>query len=116
MARRHVIQYFLELENEYVEMQDTLKELQQLAAEGKVEDSYVEPIKKDVEIIKANYDRVAYILFLLNKPNKKGKEEDSYTKSWYEVLKTSSKEAILDESKDALKHFKSIMKEIKDNG
>ena len=44
------------------------------------------------------------------------KEEDKVTKSWYDVLKTSSKEAIVDETKDALAHFKKTMKEIKNNG
>ena len=116
MAKRHVIQYFLELENTYVEMQDTLKELQQLASEGKVEESAYLDVKKDIDAIKENYDRVAYILFLLNKPNRKSKEEDEVTKSWYKYLKTSSKEAIVDESKDALAHFKKTLKEIKDNG
>ena len=71
MAKRHVVQYYIELENEYLEMQDTLKELQQLAQEGKIEESTYLDTKKEVDLIKSNYERVAYILFLLNKPNKK---------------------------------------------
>ena len=115
MAKRHVVQYFLELENEYVEMQDTLKELQQLAHDGKLEESAYLETKKEVELIKTNYERVAYILFLLNKPNRKDKDEDKIAQSWYDYLKTSSKEAIVDETKDALKHIKEIIKEAQAN-
>ena len=115
MAKRHVIQYYLELENEYLEMQDTLNELQQLAQEGKIEESTYLETKKEVDVIKSNYERVAYILFLLNKPNRKDKDEDAVSKKWYDYLKTSSKEAILDESKDALSHIKKIISEVKEN-
>ena len=96
-------------------MQDTLKELQELAQQGKVEEStYLETLK-EVETIKQNYERVAYIIFLLNKPNreKKNDYEEKLNRDWYECLKFSSKEAILDESRDALSHFKEIVKEIK---
>lgn len=116
MAKRHVVQYFLELENTYVEMQDTVKELQQLAQEGKVEESAYLDAKKDIETIKQNYERVAYIIYLLNKPNRKTKEEKQVETSWYNCLKTSSKEAIVDETKDALSHFKGIVEELKQNG
>ena len=116
MAKRHVVNYFLELENTYVEMQETLKELQVLASEGKVEESTYLSVKEEVEVIKQNYERVAYILFLLNKPNRSKKEmyEEKINKSWYDGLKFSSKEAIIDESKDALSHIKEIMRGLKD--
>ena len=117
MAKRHVVQYFIELENTYVEMQDTVKELQQMAQEGKVEESTYLDAKKDIDVIKTNYERVAYIIYLLNKPNRKSKDEDDIAKSWYKVLKTASKEAVIDESKDALVHFKKIVEELeKDDG
>ncbi len=114
MAKRHVIQYYLELENEYIEMQDTLKELQTLAQEGKVEESSYLSMLEDVNLIKNNYERVSYIMFLLNKPNRREKEskELEVNKQWYSYLKGASKEAILDETKDALAEFKKKVKEI----
>ena len=115
MARRHVVQYFLELENTYIETKETLDELQELAQAGKVEEETYLDVKKDFEVIKANYDRIAYILFLLNKPNKKNKKEDEVSKTWYDYLKTSSREAIVDESKDALAHIKETIREVKKN-
>ena len=116
MARRDVIQYYLEQEHEYVEMQETVKELQELASEGKVEESTYLNAKQDIELIKQNYERIAYIIFLLNKPNRR--EKDKYdakvNESWYKILKTSSKEAVLDESKDALSHLKETIRSLKD--
>lgn len=117
MAKRHVVKYFLELESSFVEMQDTVNELQQLAQEGKVEESSFLDAKKDLDVIKSNYERIAYIIFLLNRPNRKEdeKRELAENKRWYSYLKTSSKEAVLDESKDALKHFKEYVNSLKEN-
>lgn len=116
MAKRHVVRYFLEVENTYVETMEVLKELQELAKDGKVEELAYLSVEKDLETIKTNYERLAYIIFLLNKPNraKKNDYEEKLNKSWYDSLKFSSKEAIIDESRDALAHFKEVVKEIKD--
>lgn len=116
MAKRHVIKYYLEVENTYIEMQETLKELQKMASEGKVEESVFLNAKEEIDIIKNNYDRLSYIMFLLNKPNRKSKNDydEKINKSWYDYLKSSSKEAIMDESRDALKEFKKIVRSLKD--
>ncbi len=116
MAKRHVVRYFLEVENNYVETMEVLKELQELASQGKVEESTYLSVEKDLEVIKTNYERIAYIIFLLNKPNrvKKNDYDEKVNKSWYDSLKFSSKEAIMDESRDALAHFKEIVKGVKD--
>ena len=117
MAKRHVIQYYLELENEYIEMQDTLKELQELAQQGKVEEDTYLSMLKDVNTIKNNYERVSYILFLLNKPNRESgaKRDEHINEKWYKYLKGASKEAILDETKDALAEFKRRVEEMKND-
>ena len=67
MARSHVVQYFLEVENQYIEMAENLKEMQQLAAENKISADDYEQILREVEIIKSNYERIGYIMFLLVK-------------------------------------------------
>lgn len=111
MAKSHVVQYFLEVENQYLEMADNLKEMQQLASENKISAEDYEQILKEVETIKANYERIGYIMFLLNKPKRKGKKLDAATLSWYDALSTASKEAIIDENRDALCTLKSLIKE-----
>lgn len=111
MAKSHVVQYFLEVENQYLEMAENLKEMQQLAAENKISAADYEQILREVDLLKSNYERIAYIMFLFNKPQRKGKKPGSSELKWYEALKTASKEAILDENRDALATIKQLIRE-----
>lgn len=111
MAKRHVVQYFLEMEHQYLEMLDNIKDFKELVAEGKISQEDLNQALAEVERIKANYERIAYIMFELNKPNKKDKKIDRTTLSWYNTLKYASKEALLDENRDALCKIKELLRE-----
>ena len=111
MAKSHVVQYFLEVENQYLEMAENLNEMQKLAADNKISPDDYNQILKEVELIKSNYERIGYIMFLLNKPQRKGKKLDETTLSWYKALQTSSKEAIINENNDALCTLKKLLRE-----
>lgn len=111
MAKSHLIKYYLEVEYQYLEMLDTLKELKELVKEGKVSDETYTQEEANVIKLKENYERMAYIMFLLNQPQRKSKKLDSETLLWYKELKNHSKEAIIDENKDVLCTFKSLIKE-----
>lgn len=117
MARRHVIQYFLEVENQYLEMVDNIKDLTEMFSENKISKEDYEAAIAEINIIKTNYERIGYIMFLLNKPNRKNKRLTDKEISWYKELKTASKEAIIDENNDALCTLKSMLnkKDIKGN-
>ena len=111
MARSHIVQYYLEVEYQYLEMLDTLKELNELVKEGKVDIENYEQQVSEVQKLKENYERISYIIFLLNKPNRKSKKLDNDTLKWYAELKNHSKEAIIDENNDVLVTFKKLIKE-----
>lgn len=111
MAKSHVIQYFLEQENTYLELVANLPELRELAAEGKISNEDLEAAIIDIEKAKENYARIGYIVFLLNKPQRKSKTITREEQSWYDALSFASKEAILDESRDALVKLKELIKE-----
>lgn len=115
MAKKHVIQYFLEVQNQYLEMLDSVKELDRAAKEGLVEQERVDQMTQEIETLKANYERLSYIMLLLNKPNRKQKEkkEENINKEWYDYLQGASKEAILNEDKDVLIDLKNMIREIK---
>ena len=111
MAKKHVNQYFLEVENQYFEMLTNLQEAKKLLVENQFsEETYIQ-MDKAVQNLKTNYERIAYIIFLLNKPNKKDKKEAKIFTSWYNRLRFASKEAILNENKDVLAHLKQLLKE-----
>ena len=116
MAKSDVNLYFLQVQNDYFEMLDNLKEFETLAKEGRISQTEYEDMLKQVDLIRANYERIAYIIMLLNKPNKKDKQDADMYKKWYNELQGGSKEAILDENKDVLKELKEYIKKGKENG
>ena len=108
MARRHVIRYYLDQESLYAEMLDVVREYDRAHREGKASKEELDAASKEVETIKANYEQIAYIVMLLNTPNRKGKEarELRMNRKLYDGLKGASSEALLDESRDALAKLK----------
>ena len=111
MAKSHVVQYFLEVEHQYLEMLDNVKDFKELAESNAITHEEYEQALAEIELLKANYERIGYIMFLLNKPQRKSKKLDDTTLSWYKALSHASKEAILDENRDALCTLKKLIKE-----
>ena len=116
MAKKDVVLYFLQMEDQYLEMLDNLKEFKEMAASGAIAAEEYEQAAEEVDVLKQNYERIAYIMFLLNKPNRKSKSPTRDELSWYNALKGASKEAILDENRDALATLKKVLKEYKNEG
>ena len=111
MARRHVVNYFLELQATYVEMVDALQEYNTAYEEGYLSEEQVKSMKREVDIIKGNYEFMAYVMMLLNKPNRKDNQETEFQKGLYERVKGKSRDAVLDESKNALADLIEILKD-----
>lgn len=115
MAKRHVNLYFLEVQNQYFEMLENLKEFKDLAAEGRVSQEEYDQMLNEVELEKSNYERIAFIIMLLNKPNKKDKDEADMNLAWYKELQGASKEVILNEGRDVLADLKALIKKGKES-
>lgn len=111
MARRHVVEYFLEQQALYVDMIDMLQEYNTAYEEGYLSEEQLESVKKEILKCKDNYEFLAYIMMLLNKPNRKTNQESEFQKSLYERVKGKSREAIYDESKNALADLKAILED-----
>lgn len=109
MAKEHVIDYYLQMEYQYIEMLDDLKELKALLAEGKIDEETYASVETDVEKLRDNYERLSYIMWLLNKPKRKDRRVSKDTLNWYNSLQSASKEALLDENKDVLATFKQLL-------
>lgn len=121
MARKHLIAYYLEQQALYLEMLKDIQDIDKDHKEGLIDDERYEQLMSvlspDIEALKANYERISYIVLLLNKParDSKGKKYEDVNKEWYDHLQGASREAVLDESKDALADFKKLVKEFKEN-
>lgn len=114
MAKRHVVLYYLQVENQYKEELENLKELQELLEEGKVEEWEVEQCKESIENLKTAYETIASVIAELNRPNTNTREDKKFVDAWYNEFKCASKEALINENKDCLVTIKNIIKKAKD--
>lgn len=70
MAKKDVMQYYEVMCNQYLEMQESLKDMEEELQKNLISPDRVEQLKRTIEPIKNNYMRISYIVFLLNKPSK----------------------------------------------
>ena len=108
MSMKHVKQYYQQICEQYNEMIEDLKELEEEAESGLIEPERIERIKAQIEPIKQNYERWAYMMFLLNQPNKKDKIK-KYQRQNMKLLQSldakNSLEGVLEENRQAAEHI-----------
>ena len=73
MAKRHVEEYYNKIAEQYKEMSDNIKELEERLSDNMSSYDVIENMKKIVEPVKENYMTLSWIMFLLNMPNNKKK-------------------------------------------
>lgn len=115
MAKRDLNLYYLQVQNQYFELQDQIKDLEIALKDNILTEEQFEEAMKSINVVKDNYERLSYVMMLLNKPKKSNKEAkyEKTFKEWYDYLKGSSKEAIIDENYDALVDFRKFSKKMK---
>ena len=75
MSKKDVEKYYDQITADYTEMINSLKEMEELAAQDIVNPDKIEELKTMIAPIKNNYLRISYIMFLLNQPARKEKQE-----------------------------------------
>lgn len=78
MSRKDVQDYYNQIYVDYTDMVQALKDMEQECTNGLVSPDRVNQLKEMLEPIKINYQRISYIMYLLDKPNKKEKRR------WYD--------------------------------
>lgn len=73
MAKRHVVEYFNKVADQYHEMLNELKDFESECNNGLVEPEQFEQFKRILEPIKNNYMVWSYVMYLLNLPNREKK-------------------------------------------
>lgn len=106
MSVKDVRAYYEQVTNQYVEMKRVLKEFETVP-ELKASEAYknIDSIKSQVAKLQENYNRLSYIIFLLNEPTKKEKKEryiKRESKKLNKIPQKDRKEAILEENKEIL--------------
>ncbi len=73
MAKRHVVEYFDKVANQYKDMLNELKDFENECNNGLVEPERFDNFKKIIEPLKNNYMTWSYMMYLLNLPNREKK-------------------------------------------
>ena len=109
MSVKHVIKYYNEVCDQYKDMLNEIKEFEQEAEKGLIEPERLDKIKETIQPLMNNYQRISYIIFLLNQPNKKEKIA-KYKKQNQKLLeklnKDNSLEATLEENEQVISDLK----------
>lgn len=75
MSVKDVKTYYNEINANYREMIDAIHELEEEASKGVVSPERLEQMRASVEPIKTNWQRINYIMYLLNLPNRPKKKK-----------------------------------------
>ena len=115
MAKKDITRRYLQVEQEYLEMSELLKELKDDLAAGKIDPEWYQEraamISEEVEKVKTQYFFWAEAIFELKKPARKDRKVSKADQEWYNTFQSIAKDAILDESADVLKQLKQLIKE-----
>lgn len=106
MAIKHVKKYYSQICEQYAEMIDNIKCLEEEASKGLVEPERLERLAEQIAPIKQNYERWAYMMYLLNQPakNKKKKRYEENNKKLLKQLSSSnSVDAVIEENRECMK-------------
>lgn len=107
MAKKHVLEEYDRVCNDYSEMVSTLKEMEE---EGFPEER-LHLVKEQVAKLKDNYQRWSYFIYLLGKPRRKEKEP-SYVRRNKKFLSSidykNTSEGERDENKAALEELNNL--------
>ena len=115
MSKRDVTNIYLQQQQLYLGMLDNAKEFDRMYKAGEISKERFEQAQREVEKIKDNYLQISYFMLELQKPYKKRerKEWERKNKVLYDALQGYSKEALLDDTKDALADFRAMVDEAK---
>ena len=117
MALKHVKEYYLQCQAQYFEMLADAKDFDEALKGGLILQEQFDQAQSLLNVVKENYERLSYIMFLFNKPknNKKVKKFEKQNASICNYFENSNskKEDVLLENKNVLTEFKKLISEVK---
>lgn len=73
MAVKDVLKYYAQVCSDYREMEENIKDFEEAVSREIYPPERIEEYKKSIEPFKINYERLTYIIYLLNLPVRKEK-------------------------------------------
>ncbi len=104
MSVKHVKEYYNQVTADYLSMKQDLVDIEEAAKINQVSPEQVENMRQLIAPIKANYETMSYYMYLLNMPNRKGKQPgyQKRSKSLVETAGSRTKQDVLSENSSAL--------------
>lgn len=109
MSVKAVRKYYEQICEQYREMVENITDLEEECRNGLVEPERIEGLKAQIAPLKQNYERWAYMMFLLNEPQRKEKRykyRQSNQKFLQKLDSSNSTDAVLNENASVLQSFK----------
>lgn len=75
MAFKDVKAYYVNVLQQYVDSKADLADFEQAVRDGNITEERLEEVKAELELVKENVDRLAYIIYLYNMPQKPKKKK-----------------------------------------
>lgn len=114
MAVKDVRAYYATMLNQYMEMKNDLADFEEAFKNGHITEDQLDAVKEDTALVEQNYQRLVYIMYLLELPNnnKKKTRVRAHNKRLEEHLDKTSVEYITSENKSALDHLRDELKRL----
>ena len=108
MSKKDVDEYYTKVCADYKQLRETLTELEEEFKNSVQDVDKIEQVRKMIEPLKVNYERISYIMYLFNKPVRR-KKKFSYefeNKKRLNNFSNSSLEDIHKENQEVIKNLK----------
>ena len=118
MAIKDVKVYFYNMLGQYLEMKEDLKDFDQALQDGHITEDKLEEVYKDVQDLQNNYDRLTFIMYLLELPARKTKKEkfkkSNLVMEKYFADKNADMDSVIKENESLLTHLRNELKKLKE--
>jgi hypothetical protein len=118
MAIRDVKEYYFKMLNQYLEMKADMADFEQALKDGFITEDQMQYALEEVNKVQQNYERLSYIMYLLNLPKRKAKQKQYKANAMNAAIETefadrnADSKAVEIENKDALAAFKQEMAQL----
>lgn len=117
MAVKDVRNYYYTMLAQYLDEKQNLADFEEALKDGLITEEQMQEALDTVASLEANYYRLTYIMYLLDMPNRNSKK-DTYVKQYKSILEELKRlgadiDSIKKENSDALTHFKTALKALK---
>ena len=116
MAIKDVKQYYYNMQAQYLEMKADLADFETAFADGFITEDQLDEVKADVARIENNYDRLSYIMYLLEIPKRTSKRA-AHAKTNKKLLEffedsAASEDQVKLENNSTLGHLRAELKRL----